>query len=48
MLHKTFWKNISKACCKTDFKTFLKSGLKSNCEIKWVLAVKYFPERIPL
>ena len=28
LLHKTFGKNVSKASCKTDFNTFLKSGLK--------------------
>ena len=33
MLHKTFWKNISKTCCKTDFKTFLKSGLKAIAKL---------------
>ena len=29
VLHKTFWKNVSKTSCKTDFQTFLKSGLKN-------------------
>ena len=28
LLHKTFGKNVSEASCKTDFNTFLKSGLK--------------------
>ena len=28
VLRKTFWKNVSKTSCKTNFNTFLKSGLK--------------------
>ena len=27
MLYKTFWENVSKTSCETDFNTFLKSGL---------------------
>ena len=33
MLHKTFWKNVPKTSCKTDFKTFLKSGLKAIAKL---------------
>ena len=28
VLHKTFGENVSETSCKTDFNTFLKSGLK--------------------
>ena len=28
-----FWKNVSKASCKTDFKTFWEKWFKSNCKI---------------
>ena len=31
--HKTFWKNVSKICCKTDFKTFLKSDSKAVAKL---------------
>ena len=33
VLHKTFWKNVSKASCKTGFKTSFKNWVKNNCEI---------------
>ena len=33
VLHKTFWKNVPKTPCKTNFKTFLKSGLKAIAKL---------------
>ena len=33
VLHKTFWKNVSKKSCKTHFRTFLKSDLKAVAKL---------------